>query len=82
METLWCLHLGRHSGSRGFQQVPRRECQWTAVQVDIGLGLKINIFNIYNMIIDYDIQFISFDLLTVLTGMVFMSNPDEVEYSY
>ena len=50
--------------------------------MDIGLGLKINIFNIYNMIIDYDIQFISFDLLTVLTGMVFMSNPDEVEYSY
>ena len=65
-----------HSGSRGFQQVPRRDGQWTAVQVDIGLGLKINIFNIYNMIIDYDIQFISFDLLTVLTGMVFMSNPD------
>ena len=50
--------------------------------MDIGLGLKINIFNIYNMIIDYDIQFISFDLLTVLTGMVFMSNPDEVEYNY
>ena len=46
MESLWCLDLGRHSGSRSFQPMQRRDGQWTAIQVDIGLKLKINISNI------------------------------------
>ena len=68
METLAkCLQLGRHSGSRGFQQVPRRECQQAAVQVDIGLRLKIDISNIditYTIIHYHDIIIISIDLTT------------------
>ena len=44
-----------HSGSRGFQQVQRRECQWTAVQMDIGLRLK-NVSNIVNIIMIFSLS--------------------------